>query len=111
MADIEGFGLAIYNENSGFCRIESDFMKPTDPNFTIVGQSFYLEDGILGLTIINKGKFLIQRKLFRSLYKFIALYVVCKKFKPTVKLILESYHFHFLLIYSYTYLYLANSKK
>ncbi|XP_018313754.1 major royal jelly protein 3 [Mycetomoellerius zeteki] len=52
MADVEGYGLAIYNENIGFCRIESNYMKPTDANFTIENQSFYLEDGILGLTII-----------------------------------------------------------
>ncbi|KAG5332390.1 MRJP2 protein, partial [Acromyrmex heyeri] len=54
MADVEGYGLAIYNENFGFCRIESNYMKPTDANFTIENQSFYLEDGILGLTIIYK---------------------------------------------------------
>ncbi|XP_018343236.1 PREDICTED: major royal jelly protein 1-like isoform X1 [Trachymyrmex septentrionalis] len=54
MADIEGYGLAIYNDNFGFCRIESNYMKPTDANFTIENQSFYLEDGILGLTIIYK---------------------------------------------------------
>lgn len=57
MADISGFGLAVYNKNSGFCRIESNYMKPTNDNFTIENQSFSLDDGILGLTIINKSKY------------------------------------------------------
>ncbi|KAL0131474.1 hypothetical protein PUN28_002774 [Cardiocondyla obscurior] len=56
MADIEGYGLAIYN-GKDFCRVESDFMNATNPNFTINDQSFYLEDGILGLTIINENLF------------------------------------------------------
>lgn len=60
MADIEGDGLVIYNGD--FCRIESTFMKPTDPNFTIQNQSFSLpQDGILGLTIIHKGKHLMKK--------------------------------------------------
>ncbi|KYN19143.1 Major royal jelly protein 1 [Trachymyrmex cornetzi] len=49
MADVIGSGLVIYNKYSGFCRIESDFMKSTHPNFTIENESFYLEDGILDL--------------------------------------------------------------
>jgi len=62
MADIKGNGLAIYyNENikkslECFSRIESTSMKPTNPNFTIQNQSFFLEDGILGLTTISDGK-------------------------------------------------------
>lgn len=63
MADIEGFSLAIYNENSSFCRVESDSMKPTDPVFTIGNDSFTLvlpQDGILGLTIINECKYSIS---------------------------------------------------
>lgn len=65
MADVEGYGLAIYkgvirrcskSDPQQFCRIESKFMKPTDPNFTIENQSFRLEDGILGLTIIGESK-------------------------------------------------------
>jgi len=58
MADIEGFGLAIYNKNSGFCRIESNYMKPTNPYFTIENKSFILADGPLGLTIIDTSKHL-----------------------------------------------------
>ncbi|XP_036145852.1 major royal jelly protein 2 isoform X2 [Monomorium pharaonis] len=58
MADINGFGIAIYNENSGkFCRIESTYMKPTNPNFNIAGQSFYLNDGPIGLAMINEKLF------------------------------------------------------
>ncbi|KYN02082.1 Major royal jelly protein 1 [Cyphomyrmex costatus] len=49
IADITGYGLVIYNRYLGFCRIESDFMKPTHPNFTIENESFYFEDGIIDL--------------------------------------------------------------
>jgi len=58
MADVEGFGLVIYNKKSGFCRIESNYMKPTNPNFTIENQSFNLADGPLGLTMIDTSKHL-----------------------------------------------------
>ncbi|XP_018313753.1 major royal jelly protein 1 [Mycetomoellerius zeteki] len=57
MSDVIGFGLVIYNRYLGFCRIESDFMKPTHPNFTIENESFYLEDGILGLATIHENLF------------------------------------------------------
>jgi len=58
MADVEGFGLVIYNKNSNFCRIESNDMKPTNSNFTIENQSFDLADGPLGLTMIDTSKYL-----------------------------------------------------
>lgn len=59
MADILGFGLVTYdNKDSSFCRIESNYMKPTNPDFIIQNQSFSLDDGILGLTMINKCKYL-----------------------------------------------------
>lgn len=59
MADIVGFGLVIYdNRTSNFCRIESTYMKPTNPDFNIENQDFTLDDGILGLTIIDKCKYL-----------------------------------------------------
>ncbi|KYQ48173.1 Major royal jelly protein 1 [Trachymyrmex zeteki] len=48
-SDFTRYGLVTYNRHSGFCRIESDFMKPTHPYFTIENESFYLEDGILDL--------------------------------------------------------------
>jgi len=64
MADVVGFGLVIYNKKSSFCRIESNYMKPTNPSFTIENQSFDLADGPLGLTMIGTSKyFLTQRKL------------------------------------------------
>ncbi|XP_071565715.1 major royal jelly protein 1-like [Temnothorax nylanderi] len=64
MAGTEGYGLVIYNKNSGFYRIESDFMN--DP--TMEGQSFYSKDSSLSLTIINKYLYhasLAGRKIFK----------------------------------------------
>lgn len=61
MADVDGRGLVIYNNYlNKFCRIESDFMKPTDPVFTIEKQSFYLAVGILDLTTIGTCKYSIS---------------------------------------------------
>ncbi|XP_067210013.1 major royal jelly protein 1-like [Linepithema humile] len=58
MGDTEGYALITYNiSTSGFCRIESDFMKPTNPGF--ITNKFSSEpDGIDGITVVrNKGKF------------------------------------------------------
>lgn len=56
MADTEGFGLVVWKaRNYEFCRVESEFMLPTNTHFTIEDGNFTLEDGILGMTLINKG--------------------------------------------------------
>jgi len=54
IADVEGYGLVTYNKQSGFRRIESYTMNPTDPYFNIAGYNFTLNDGILPLTTIHK---------------------------------------------------------
>nr|XP_012227139.1 PREDICTED: major royal jelly protein 1-like [Linepithema humile] len=55
MTDTEGYGLVVYNaKTSKLCRIESDFMIPTDVGFVIEGQSFIMADGIFSLTLINE---------------------------------------------------------
>ncbi|KYN38562.1 Major royal jelly protein 2 [Trachymyrmex septentrionalis] len=41
--------VSIFSDFTRFCRIESNFMKPTHPNFTIENESFYLEDSIVDL--------------------------------------------------------------
>lgn len=59
MGDTEGDGLVVYNgHTSKLCRIESDFMKSTNPDFVIANQSYPLLDGLYGLTIIGRGKYL-----------------------------------------------------
>ncbi|XP_032666599.1 major royal jelly protein 1-like [Odontomachus brunneus] len=57
MADTEGFGLIVWQKQRGFCRYESNDMRPTDYNFTIADQSFTLGDGILGMASICKNLF------------------------------------------------------
>ncbi|XP_072767265.1 major royal jelly protein 1-like [Anoplolepis gracilipes] len=55
MADTKGYGLVVLDmQTSRFCRIESDFMKPTDTIFDIENCTFFLEDGILGITLVDK---------------------------------------------------------
>lgn len=52
MADTEGYGLVIYNSNSEkIWRLESEVFRsdPTFTNYTIRGESFQLQDGILGM--------------------------------------------------------------
>jgi len=63
MSDTEGYGLVVYNAHfpEALCRIDSQSMRPTDTNFTIDGQSFSLDDGILGLTVVNEGKHIEER--------------------------------------------------
>ncbi|XP_050454831.1 major royal jelly protein 1-like [Cataglyphis hispanica] len=51
MADTTGYGLVVFDmQTSTFCRIESDFMKPTDTTFD-VENNILSDDGISGMTI------------------------------------------------------------
>ncbi|CAL1679840.1 unnamed protein product [Lasius platythorax] len=55
IADTIGSGLVVCDTHtSKCCRIESDFMKPTDIIFNIESQIFFLNDGILGMTVIDE---------------------------------------------------------
>ncbi|XP_072742611.1 major royal jelly protein 3-like [Anoplolepis gracilipes] len=56
ITDTEGYGLIIYSaKTSKFKRIESNYMKPSHTNFfTKDNRNFTLEEGIFGLTIIDK---------------------------------------------------------
>lgn len=71
MADTEGYGLVTWNahEPEKFHRTESIYMKPTDTTFTIVGKSFTLYDGILGMTLIKKGKYSFIDNKIVSIFK------------------------------------------
>lgn len=53
MADPVGYGLVIYDEDSRkIWRLESKLFlaDPTATNYTIMGESFQLQDGLLGMT-------------------------------------------------------------
>ncbi|XP_072763523.1 major royal jelly protein 1-like [Anoplolepis gracilipes] len=56
IVDTEGYGLIIYNAKTfKFKRIESNYMKPSDIHFFIKdNRTFTIEEGIFGLTIIDK---------------------------------------------------------
>ncbi|XP_014467566.1 PREDICTED: major royal jelly protein 3-like [Dinoponera quadriceps] len=58
LADTGSFGLLTIQlkswEMSNICRVESEDMKPTEPEFTIDDESFYLNDGILGMTYMSE---------------------------------------------------------
>ncbi|XP_011706724.1 PREDICTED: uncharacterized protein LOC105461909 [Wasmannia auropunctata] len=52
MADTEGSGLVIYDSSRKLmCRVESDYMKPTNPHFSVAGQNFTHEGGIYSVTV------------------------------------------------------------
>ncbi|XP_018401273.1 PREDICTED: major royal jelly protein 5-like [Cyphomyrmex costatus] len=54
MADPVGFGLVVYDTSrKRMCRVESDYMKPTDASLSINGNNFPLDFGIYGMTIIG----------------------------------------------------------
>jgi len=40
------------------CRIESDYMEPTDTSFSIRGDNFTYVGGIFSITVLNDGKYL-----------------------------------------------------
>lgn len=63
MGDVVGVGLIVYNaRTSRLCRVESDFMKPTQPDFEIANHHYRLGDIIYGVTIIGTGKYFISNK-------------------------------------------------
>ncbi|KYM97329.1 Major royal jelly protein 5 [Cyphomyrmex costatus] len=50
MADSGGSGIVIYDSSKRrICRVESDYMKPTDSSFSIAGENFTYEGGIMDL--------------------------------------------------------------
>ncbi|XP_018401321.1 PREDICTED: major royal jelly protein 3-like [Cyphomyrmex costatus] len=53
IADSGGSGLIVYDSSTKrMCRVESDYMKPTDTSFSILSKSFTYEGGIFSLTIL-----------------------------------------------------------
>ncbi|XP_028046879.2 major royal jelly protein 1 [Monomorium pharaonis] len=51
-------GLAVYNlYTSKFCRVETEFMKPTNTTFTIENITYNCQEGVMHLTIFDKGKY------------------------------------------------------
>ncbi|KYN19172.1 Major royal jelly protein 1 [Trachymyrmex cornetzi] len=54
IADSGGNGLVVYDSSKKrICRVESDYMKPTDGSFSVASQNFTMDFGILGMTIID----------------------------------------------------------
>ncbi|KYN10301.1 Major royal jelly protein 5 [Trachymyrmex cornetzi] len=48
MADAGGCGLVVYDSSKKrICRVESDYMKPTDVSFSVASKNFTMEYGIL----------------------------------------------------------------
>ncbi|XP_011706116.1 PREDICTED: major royal jelly protein 1-like, partial [Wasmannia auropunctata] len=55
MADVGGAGLIIHNgRTSKLCRVESDYMKPTEPDFVLANKRYRFGDTIYGLTLIGR---------------------------------------------------------
>ncbi|XP_011684683.1 PREDICTED: major royal jelly protein 1-like [Wasmannia auropunctata] len=55
MADVEGAGLIVHNgRTSKLCRVESDYMKPTEPDFVLANKRYSFGDTIYGLTLIGR---------------------------------------------------------
>ncbi|XP_018343233.1 PREDICTED: major royal jelly protein 1-like [Trachymyrmex septentrionalis] len=54
IADSGSYGLVVYDSSKKrMCRVESDYMKPTDTSFSVADKNFTLEYGILGMTVID----------------------------------------------------------
>ncbi|XP_072767235.1 major royal jelly protein 3-like isoform X2 [Anoplolepis gracilipes] len=80
ITDTEGHGLIIYNaKTSKFKRIESNYMKPSHTNFfTKDNRNFTLEEGIFGLTIIDKELYYTVTS-GKSIYKMDKSHLQCLK--------------------------------
>ncbi|KAL0113842.1 hypothetical protein PUN28_011283 [Cardiocondyla obscurior] len=51
IADMKGYGLIVYDASTNrTCRVESDYMKPSDKNFSLGNQSFTYDYGIFSMT-------------------------------------------------------------
>ncbi|XP_011694312.1 PREDICTED: major royal jelly protein 3-like [Wasmannia auropunctata] len=58
ISDKEGNGLVVYDASRRvMCRVESDYMKPTNPVFTIANETLTYPAGIYGMTIIGDELF------------------------------------------------------
>ncbi|XP_011065391.1 PREDICTED: major royal jelly protein 3-like [Acromyrmex echinatior] len=54
ITDTKGSGLVMYDSSTKrMCRIESDYMKPTDIFFSVANQNFTYEGGIFSITILD----------------------------------------------------------
>ncbi|XP_018367866.1 PREDICTED: major royal jelly protein 3-like [Trachymyrmex cornetzi] len=54
ITDSGGSGLIMYDSSrKRMCRIESDYMKPTDTSFSTAGENYTFEGGIASLTILD----------------------------------------------------------
>lgn len=93
MSDTDGYALITYNTStSGFCRIESDYMKPINPDFT--NESFRIPDGIDAVTVIqNKGKYFFFNKKKDIVFKNHMLRIL-NLFIWSVVSFLFQYHFN-----------------
>ncbi|XP_018363991.1 PREDICTED: major royal jelly protein 1-like [Trachymyrmex cornetzi] len=53
MADTKGNGIVVYDSSrKHMCRVESDYMKPTDTTFHVEGENFTYAGGIFSMTIM-----------------------------------------------------------
>ncbi|XP_018396201.1 PREDICTED: major royal jelly protein 5-like [Cyphomyrmex costatus] len=58
MADTGGYGLVVYDSSTErMCRVESDYMKPTDIYFSIAHTNFTYVGGIYSMTILEEQLF------------------------------------------------------
>jgi len=58
MADTKGYGMVVYDSSrKHMCRVESDYMKPTNTTFLVDGDIFTYVGGIFSMTIMGDGKY------------------------------------------------------
>ncbi|XP_011065388.1 PREDICTED: major royal jelly protein 3-like [Acromyrmex echinatior] len=54
MTDAGDSSLVVYNSfTNSMCRVESDYMKPTDTSISIAGENFTYVGGIYSITVLN----------------------------------------------------------
>ncbi|XP_011699237.1 PREDICTED: major royal jelly protein 3-like isoform X2 [Wasmannia auropunctata] len=69
MTDMEGNGLVVYDlSTKRMCRVESDYMKPTDTLVTIGNVTFPFANGPFSVTVLNEDVYHISasgKKIYR----------------------------------------------
>ncbi|KAG5320206.1 MRJP1 protein, partial [Pseudoatta argentina] len=70
VSDSGGSGLVMYDSSrKRMCRIESDYMKPTDTSFSIAGDNFMFEGGVTSLTSLAMVKLYYVSISGKEIYK------------------------------------------
>ncbi|KYN16378.1 Major royal jelly protein 3 [Trachymyrmex cornetzi] len=87
MADVQGKGLVVYDSSvKSMCRVESDYMIPTEKLVSIANQTFPYDGGIFKLYYVTTPGMKIYKIKIKSLLKCPNIKEANKKTKVAIKI-------------------------